>query len=203
MFPDRTVGWSDSQEERNPLPHCYFLLIEESGAPETPQKILVIKHDLSRFVELISCREEADFVVSEALLDWYKRFGLALYHVSDQGAHFKNRIVSYIGESHKDEDRQTWWDPKVSQDILPLLRIDRRNKVRKLMLLFPYGYLRDFVECDVEGNFFWNCFYSLLGCTYCSPLASSSSQATIKKLRRQDPLDRGRFHESLLICVLW
>ena len=76
--------------------HYDFLCIKDSDAPETPQRILVIKDDLSHFVELVPCREATTVVVAEAFLDWYNRFGLALYHVSDQGSHFKNQVISEL-----------------------------------------------------------------------------------------------------------
>jgi len=81
-------------KETNQVLHYDSLFIKDNDAPETPQKILVIKDVLGHCVELISCREARASVVAEALLDCYKRFGLALYHVSDQGTHFKNHVIS-------------------------------------------------------------------------------------------------------------
>jgi hypothetical protein len=57
-----------------------FLIIKDSNAPETPQRIPVIKDELSHFAELIP--------------HWYKRFGLPLFHVSDQCTHLKNQFLS-------------------------------------------------------------------------------------------------------------
>jgi len=90
------LGEAIHAEERNQLLHYDFLFIKDNDVPETPQRILVIKDDLSHFGELIPCLEATAFVVAEALLDWYKRFGLALYHTSDQGTHFKNQVISEL-----------------------------------------------------------------------------------------------------------
>ena len=73
--------------------HYDFLFIKDSNAPETPYKNIVVRTDLSLFLELIPCREVTAFVVAQALLDWYKTFGLDLYHVSDQITHFKNQVI--------------------------------------------------------------------------------------------------------------
>jgi hypothetical protein len=54
--------------------HYDFLFIKDSNAPETPYKNIVVRTDLSLFLELIPCREETAFVLGEPLLDWYKRF---------------------------------------------------------------------------------------------------------------------------------
>jgi hypothetical protein len=90
----RPLGEAIHAEERNQVLHYDFLFIKDNDVPETPQRILVIKDDLSHFGELIPCLELTAFVIAEALLDWYKRFGLALYHVTDQGTHFKNQVIS-------------------------------------------------------------------------------------------------------------
>ena len=40
----------------------------------------------------------------DALIDWYKRFGVSKTHVSDQGSHFKNEVVAefnrMLGTNH-------------------------------------------------------------------------------------------------------
>jgi len=96
----RELGEAIHAEERNQMLNYDFLFIKNNDVPETPQRILVIKYDLSHLVELIPCREEPAFVAAEALLDWYNRSGLALYHVNDQGTHFKNQdhyfVTAYI-----------------------------------------------------------------------------------------------------------
>jgi hypothetical protein len=86
QFPDRWIKRFTQRKEIK----CF---IKNSHAPETFQRILVIKDNLSLFVELIPCREVTAFVVAQALLDWYKTFGLDLYHVSDQITHFKNQVI--------------------------------------------------------------------------------------------------------------
>jgi hypothetical protein len=66
------LGEAIHEEKRNQVLQYDFLFIKDIDAPETPQRILVIKDDLSHFVELSPCREATAFVVAEALLDWHK-----------------------------------------------------------------------------------------------------------------------------------
>lgn len=58
--------------------------------------MLVSSNDLGHFVELIPCTRANSPVVNEGLLEWYKRFGLAFYHVSDQVSHFKNEVIADV-----------------------------------------------------------------------------------------------------------
>jgi hypothetical protein len=57
---------------------------------------LVLKDDLSHFVELVSSEITDHVVVVHALVDWYKRFGVAETHLSDKGSHFKNKVVAEL-----------------------------------------------------------------------------------------------------------
>jgi hypothetical protein len=120
----RPLGEAIHAGERNRVLHYDSLFIKDNDAPETPQRILVIKDDLSHFVELIPCRKATAFVIAEALLDWYKRFGLALYHVSDQGTHSElNRlihtehhfVIAYIHQANGTIER-------VNREILNVLK---------------------------------------------------------------------------------
>ena len=67
-----------------------------SGFTHAFQYVLVIKDDFSNFVELIACESAHHFVVVEALLNWFKRFGIVYQHVSDQGSHFKNKVMDEL-----------------------------------------------------------------------------------------------------------
>jgi hypothetical protein len=57
---------------------------------------LALKDDLSHFVEFVPSERTDNVVVVHALVDWYKRFGVAETHVSDKGSHFKNKVVAEL-----------------------------------------------------------------------------------------------------------
>jgi hypothetical protein len=42
---------------------------------------------------LIPATAADHFVVFDALLQWYSRFGKPLMHVSEQGSHFKDKVI--------------------------------------------------------------------------------------------------------------
>ena len=58
--------------------------------------VLVLKDDFSGFVELIPCVSPDHFNVADAMIGWYKRFGVMKYHVSDQGIHFKDKLLAEL-----------------------------------------------------------------------------------------------------------
>ena len=64
----RPLGEAIHAEERNQVLHYDFLFIKDNDTPENLQRIIVIKDDLSHFVELISCREATASVIAEVLL---------------------------------------------------------------------------------------------------------------------------------------
>jgi transposase InsO family protein len=58
--------------------------------------LFVIRDDLSGYVDLFPCTSADHANAIDALLDWFSRFGVALVWVSDQGSHFKNRLVDAL-----------------------------------------------------------------------------------------------------------
>ena len=64
----RPLGEAIYADERNQVVHYDFLFIKDDHARETSQRLLVIKDDLSHFVELTVCREATASVIAEVLL---------------------------------------------------------------------------------------------------------------------------------------
>ena len=90
----RPLGEQMHSNERNGILHYDFIHIGASYTGET--YLLVIKDDFSSFVNLIPCKSpDSDFVFN-ALQRWYGMFGISLCHISDQGSHFKNKIVEEL-----------------------------------------------------------------------------------------------------------
>ena len=54
--------------------------------------VLMIKNDLSGFVELVPRTSPHHFVAADALMAWYKRFGLLQYLFGDQGKHLRTNL---------------------------------------------------------------------------------------------------------------
>ena len=74
---------------------------------------MVLKDDLSHFVELVPSERTDHVVVVHALLDWYKRFGVVQTHVSDKGSHCKNKDVAEVNDILKTKHHfTTAYSPK-------------------------------------------------------------------------------------------
>ncbi|POM58831.1 Hypothetical protein PHPALM_36473 [Phytophthora palmivora] len=76
---------------RNELLHMDFLHMGESYG--YLQYVLVLKDDISHFCELVACESANGLVAANAVLDWYKRFGLPEMWQSDNGSHFRNILM--------------------------------------------------------------------------------------------------------------
>ena len=93
--------------------------------------LLVIKDDYSGYIDLIPCRSTTSDVVVDALLRWYGLFGVSLVHVSDQGTHFKNRVIEELnrrmGGKHHFTLPYTPWSngtvERVNKEIRKLIRV--------------------------------------------------------------------------------
>ena len=72
-----------------------------------------MKDDLSHFVELVPSERTDHVVIVYALLDLYKRFGVAETHVSDKGSHFKEKVVAELNDILKTKHHfTTAYSPK-------------------------------------------------------------------------------------------
>jgi len=111
----RPLGEALNSSRRNQVIHYDFLLVENT---RKFSYVLVLKDDLSHFV------------VAHALVDWYKRFGVAETHVSDKGSHFKNKVVAELNDILKTKHHfTTVYSPKsngtverVNREIMKILR---------------------------------------------------------------------------------
>ena len=74
--------------------HFDFLTLPESDDGYT--YVLVLKDDMSGWVELVPCKTASATEVYQALMDCFKRFGVVHQWVSDQGSHFKNQVVDML-----------------------------------------------------------------------------------------------------------
>lgn len=74
--------------------HYDFLYINKRN--QQYSYILVLKDDLSNFVELVLASAADHFVVADALLSWHSRYGSAEIHISDQGTHFTAMVIKEL-----------------------------------------------------------------------------------------------------------
>ena len=91
----RPLGEALHASRRNQVIHYDFLFVKNA---RKFSYVVVLKDDLSHFVELVPSERTDHVVVLHALVDWYKRFGVAVTHVSDKGSHFKNKIVDELND---------------------------------------------------------------------------------------------------------
>ena len=97
MIP-RPFGDAIHASKPNKVMHYDYLFIGKTrrGYFHKFQYVLVLKDDLSNFVELISCEAADHYTVVDGLMNWFTRFGIVYQHVSDQGSHFKNKVVQEL-----------------------------------------------------------------------------------------------------------
>ena len=89
------IGSQIHASKPNEVLHFDFLYIKDK------KYILVIKDDLSSFVELFICEKADHFHVVDSLLWWKARHGLkqGTVFISDQGSHFKNLILKELART--------------------------------------------------------------------------------------------------------
>jgi len=63
--------------------------------------VLILKDDLSGFVALIPSSSPDHFVMADAFMDWYTRFGLPQYLVSDQRSHFTDQTLKEFNRFYR------------------------------------------------------------------------------------------------------
>jgi hypothetical protein len=107
----RTFGETLRATKPNELLHFDFLtMVKGEGGMKY---VLVLKDGMCGFVELMPCIHATADQVYQGLMDWFKRSGIVLQWVSDQGAHFRNLLVERlqraIGAQHHFTTAYTPW----------------------------------------------------------------------------------------------
>ena len=125
----RPFGQQMHAKTRNEILHYDFIQIGPSYNGFI--YLLVIKDDFSGYINLIPCESPTSEVVVNALLQWYGQFGIALCHISDQGSHFKNEVLSELNRrlttKHKFTLPYTPWSngtiEVVNREIRKLIKV--------------------------------------------------------------------------------
>jgi hypothetical protein len=58
--------------------------------------VLIVKDDYSNYVWLKQCKNADAYKTAAVLIEWFAAFGVAQQWVSDQGSHFKNKVMMDI-----------------------------------------------------------------------------------------------------------
>ncbi|POM59533.1 hypothetical protein PHPALM_31721 [Phytophthora palmivora] len=91
----RQWGPTSTTTTRN---ECLHKLGESYGSAHY---VLVLKDELTHYCELIAADPATSATAVEAVLDWFKRFGLPSTWVSDNGSHFKAAVMAELAERLK------------------------------------------------------------------------------------------------------
>lgn len=86
---------------RNEMIIFDFLYIEKPSltCPHTLKYILIIKDTFSHYVRLYPTSNADTNATVQGLLDWFGIFGKPKVLISDQGSHFKNKVVTQLAKS--------------------------------------------------------------------------------------------------------
>ena len=93
----RPMGNAVHAGSSNAVLHWDFLFIQravEGTSRHGYSYILVIKDGYDSYVELVPCIAASTPEAVAALIEWFKRYGIVPVWVSDQGTHFKNKVVA-------------------------------------------------------------------------------------------------------------
>ena len=82
----------------NEILHFDYSYVREAseGTPGGAKWVLVLMDGFSRFVELIPTEKDDAETAITALMDWFKRFGVVKYWVSDRGTHFTALVMDAL-----------------------------------------------------------------------------------------------------------
>ncbi|GMF34640.1 unnamed protein product [Phytophthora fragariaefolia] len=90
----RPLGETLRAAKPNEQLHFDFLSMAEGAGGL--KYVLVLKDNMNGYVELVACVQATSDEVYQPLLDWFKRFGVVRQWVSDQGAHFRNQVITEL-----------------------------------------------------------------------------------------------------------
>lgn len=129
----RPFGTSKSASTVNEVIHFDFLYLEESE--EGYEWVLVIKDELSGYIEIFPTYAITAEFTASALIDWFSRNGIPKKLVSDNGSHFKNELMKKLSDFYKLQHHfvtplihfSNGTIERINRDILAALRIVLRE----------------------------------------------------------------------------
>jgi transposase InsO family protein len=153
--------------------------------------VLVLKDNMSGYVELVACVRATSEEVYQALLDWFKRFGVVRQWVSDQGAHFRNQVVAELqralGAHHHFTTAYTPWAngtvDVVNREVLKAVKAllsERRLRIEDWPRVLPVvqGALNQMPADRLNGKSPLTAFTALPGGTQLTSILHPSEAVT-------------------------
>ena len=144
----RPLGELAHATSPNIMLHMDFLYLGLSTTGE--QWVLVLKDDLSHFIQCHACVSPTTLVAEEALLNWCSSFGIPVVIVTDMGSHFINAVIRQLLETLKSQHKIvpagcSWINgtvERVNRDFLSItrtllaqLKLDRQAWPRLLPMI--------------------------------------------------------------------
>ena len=113
------------------------------------------KDDLTHYCELVACDSPTSTVAVDALMKWAKRFGMPRVWISDQGSHFKNKVMAALAHKLKvNHDFSLAYCPwrngsveRMNRDILQVMRVLLREY---RLAEHQWDYLLDVVQANLN-----------------------------------------------------
>ncbi|POM66149.1 LOW QUALITY PROTEIN: Retrotransposon protein [Phytophthora palmivora] len=90
----RPYGETLRATKPNEILHFDFLSIPRSTSGTLD--VLVLKDDMSGYVELLACDRPTSDAAYHKLINWFKRFGVVNTWVFDQGSHFASDVMGLV-----------------------------------------------------------------------------------------------------------
>ncbi|KAJ8577220.1 hypothetical protein ON010_g1985 [Phytophthora cinnamomi] len=90
----RPYGETLRATKPNEVLHFDFLSLPRSE--HSTDYVLVLKDNMSGYVELIECARATSEFAYQGLIDWFKRFGVVHTWISDQGPHFTSDVIDRL-----------------------------------------------------------------------------------------------------------
>ena len=92
----RPFGEAVHGSTANSVLHFDYLFVSPSNSKF--KYLLVIRCDLSSFIDLFPCESPTAAHAAESLLEWFSRYGVAPVWVSDRGSHFLNEVIRILAQ---------------------------------------------------------------------------------------------------------
>jgi Integrase core domain/Integrase zinc binding domain len=90
----RPMGEALNASKPNEVIHFDYLYIIPSV--DDVKYVLIVKDDYSNYVWLKQCKKSDAYSTAAEIIEWFAAFGVAQQWVSDQGSHFKNKLITDI-----------------------------------------------------------------------------------------------------------
>jgi transposase InsO family protein len=107
----RPMGEALHASKPNEVIHFDYLYMGPSV--DDVKYVLIVKNDYSNYVWLKQCKNPDAYSTAALLIEWFAAFGVAQQWISDQGSHFKNKVMTdiqkQVGSKHHFTTAYSLW----------------------------------------------------------------------------------------------